>query len=313
MKHIARVKGICRDRPRRVEAIDGRNKGALAKACARARSIERGERAVRSAQEAVKHIAGVKIEPRDRPSGLILLARVPWPKPMPAPGTSKVVMAPSGARRKPSLTSLASPYFPAIAPAGLMLWARVPWSGPVPAPGASKFVIVSSEVRGKPLIAWLASPVVSRDRARRADGDRKGALRAPGAWKCDSGWLVASLEACYRNRGRHCSCRQLAAALTRRAAPTLMNMLRRFFVFHKLNFVSLFWPSVISHRENSFPAIHRCTAGNPERGYAENLRAALIRYAVNTQRRAISQEAQVRRLCYTLCFLCQLLFESFPG
>ena len=43
MKHIARVKGSCRDRPGRVEAIDGKNNGALAGTCARVRSIKRSE------------------------------------------------------------------------------------------------------------------------------------------------------------------------------------------------------------------------------------------------------------------------------
>src|SRR5207244_3709384 len=32
----------------------------------------------------------------------------------------------------------------------------------------------------------------------------------------------------------------------------------------------LFWPSLISHREKSVLAVHRCTAGNPEKGYAED-------------------------------------------
>ena len=50
-------------------------------------------------------------------------------------------------------------------------------------------------------------------------------------------------------------------------------LLKWFFIFV---FLQLFRHSLISHRENSFPAIHRCTAGNLARGYAENLRAALI-------------------------------------
>jgi hypothetical protein len=38
------------------------------------------------------------------PSGLmpsVKVTKVPWPAPVPAPGASKVVMAPSGERRKP--------------------------------------------------------------------------------------------------------------------------------------------------------------------------------------------------------------------
>ena len=37
------------------------------------------------------------------------------------------------------------------------------------------------------------------------------------------------------------------------------------------NFISfLVWPSVTSRYGKSFLAVHRCTAGNPARGYAEN-------------------------------------------
>src|SRR6266542_2890730 len=62
---IARVKGICRDRSCGVEAIAGKNKGALAGACARVRSIERSDGAVRIAQETVSHTASVNVASRD--------------------------------------------------------------------------------------------------------------------------------------------------------------------------------------------------------------------------------------------------------
>ena len=46
----------------------------------------------------------------------------------------------------------------------------------------------------------------------------------------------------------------------------VVNVMFRFFMF---NFVWLFWPSLISHRENSFLAVHWCTARNLARCYAE--------------------------------------------
>src|SRR6266536_1932396 len=64
--HIARVKRTSRDRPCGVKAKAGKNKGALAGACARVRSIKRIDRTVRSAQEAVSHIASVNVASRDR-------------------------------------------------------------------------------------------------------------------------------------------------------------------------------------------------------------------------------------------------------
>src|SRR6476661_6723784 len=41
-------------------------------------------------------------------------------------------------------------------------------------------------------------------------------------------------------------------------------------IFHKLIFLFLFWPSLISHRENSFRAVHWGTERKPVGGYAEN-------------------------------------------
>src|SRR4030095_15945926 len=66
VKHIVRVNGSCSDRPCGVEAIDGKNNGALAGACPRVRSIKRSDGAVRSAQEAVTYIASVNVASRDR-------------------------------------------------------------------------------------------------------------------------------------------------------------------------------------------------------------------------------------------------------
>jgi hypothetical protein len=65
--HITRVKGSCRDGPCGVKAIDGKNNGALAGACARVRSIKCSDGAVRSAQEPVTYIACVNVASRDRP------------------------------------------------------------------------------------------------------------------------------------------------------------------------------------------------------------------------------------------------------
>src|SRR5213078_342276 len=83
--HIARVKWGCRDRPCGVEAIDGKNNGALAGAGARVRSIKCSDGAVRSAQEAVTYIARVNVASATASDGLMLPARVPWPGPVPAP------------------------------------------------------------------------------------------------------------------------------------------------------------------------------------------------------------------------------------
>src|SRR5206468_4032371 len=47
-----------------------KGKGALERACACARNIERGHSAVRSAQDTVKHIVRVKRSCRDRPCGV---------------------------------------------------------------------------------------------------------------------------------------------------------------------------------------------------------------------------------------------------
>src|SRR5206468_1768351 len=66
VKHIVRVKRSCRDRPCGVEAIDGKNNGALAGACARIWSIKRSDGAVRGAQEPMTYITRVNVAPRDR-------------------------------------------------------------------------------------------------------------------------------------------------------------------------------------------------------------------------------------------------------
>src|SRR5436190_1807407 len=66
MIHIVRVKGSRRDCSGGVEAIDGKNNGALAGACARVRSIKCSDGAVQSAQEAVTYIARISVASRDR-------------------------------------------------------------------------------------------------------------------------------------------------------------------------------------------------------------------------------------------------------
>src|SRR5437667_9385484 len=66
MTHIARVNVVSRDRPLRVDVeAEDRGKGTLAVACARARSVERGEGAMRSRQEAMTHVAVVSVVARE--------------------------------------------------------------------------------------------------------------------------------------------------------------------------------------------------------------------------------------------------------
>jgi hypothetical protein len=56
--HVVIVDGVSRDRPLRVDCP---YEGALAGACARARSVERGDGAVAIAHEAVSHTARVNV------------------------------------------------------------------------------------------------------------------------------------------------------------------------------------------------------------------------------------------------------------
>jgi hypothetical protein len=70
---------------------------ALAGTCARTRSIEAGDSAVRGAHETVKHKARVSVVSRDHPRRVDAKRYgAEWPGT--APGASKLVMAPSGAR-----------------------------------------------------------------------------------------------------------------------------------------------------------------------------------------------------------------------
>src|ERR1022692_2250638 len=66
---------------------------------------------------------------------------VPWPAPVPAPGTSNFVMVPLELRTKPWFTSFASIYHPVTDPSAVIPLTMVPWSGPVPAPGTANVVI----------------------------------------------------------------------------------------------------------------------------------------------------------------------------
>jgi hypothetical protein len=65
VKHAARVFVTSGDFPCRVDAIAEGDKGALTGACARAWSVEGGDGAVESAQEAVKDAASVDVLSRD--------------------------------------------------------------------------------------------------------------------------------------------------------------------------------------------------------------------------------------------------------
>ena len=67
MIYITRVNVVSLNRS---GLVDPERECALERACARARNIERGDRAVRSAQDAVIHIASVKGSCRDRPGGV---------------------------------------------------------------------------------------------------------------------------------------------------------------------------------------------------------------------------------------------------
>src|SRR5215470_5840227 len=67
MRHITSVNGSCGNRPRGIEANAGKNKGALAAACAGVRSIIGSDGAVRRAQKAVSYITRVNVASRDRP------------------------------------------------------------------------------------------------------------------------------------------------------------------------------------------------------------------------------------------------------
>src|SRR4030095_6472183 len=65
VRHIDSVNGSCRDRPCGIEAKAGKNKGALAGACAGVWSIKRSQGTVRSAYEAVSYTTSVNVASRD--------------------------------------------------------------------------------------------------------------------------------------------------------------------------------------------------------------------------------------------------------
>ena len=96
MIHIARinvVSGNC------IGIVVATSDGALTGACARARNVERGDSAVRGAQETVIHIARVHVLSRDRSRRVDVLGKGALVGPVPPPGTSNVMMVPSAARR----------------------------------------------------------------------------------------------------------------------------------------------------------------------------------------------------------------------
>ncbi len=89
-----RVTECPRDRPSRVDAGGGRTY--------RSRRVDRGDGAVRSAQQAMRPVACVNVVSRDRPRGV----DAPGPSAREAAACARargidVVMVPSGARRKP--------------------------------------------------------------------------------------------------------------------------------------------------------------------------------------------------------------------
>src|SRR5580704_18252899 len=67
MIRIVLVNVRSRDRTVRVDAILGRSNCALAGASARARSVERRDRSVGGAHEAVEHVVRVTVHSRNRP------------------------------------------------------------------------------------------------------------------------------------------------------------------------------------------------------------------------------------------------------
>src|SRR5260370_41108018 len=96
---------------------------------------------------------------------------------VPAPGSSKMVRVPSGARRNPCRAALVSRMNPAVAPEVLMPLAKVPWVAAVPAPGASNVVLVVVFV--PPAFTERPSPNVQRTkqsaigrRGKRFDGEK---------------------------------------------------------------------------------------------------------------------------------------------
>ena len=98
MKHITRVNIVSGDR---IDRVVANRDSALARAGPRARNIERGDGAMLSTHEAVIDIARVHVVSRDRPDALMFADKVPWKGPVPAPGTSNVVIVPSEARTNP--------------------------------------------------------------------------------------------------------------------------------------------------------------------------------------------------------------------
>jgi hypothetical protein len=89
--HAIRVHDVPGNLARRIVR---NRKRALTGAVSRIRSVERDERSQRASQKTVRRITRVEVTSDDLPSLLILLASVPSPALAPAPGTSKVEMAP---------------------------------------------------------------------------------------------------------------------------------------------------------------------------------------------------------------------------
>jgi hypothetical protein len=105
---ITAVKVACRDRSRRVDTVASTTRGALARACARALRFERGDDTVGCAHEAVIDIVGMNVESVDLPRRVDTLGVRALVGFCACAGASNDVIAPSGARRKPRTTLLAS-------------------------------------------------------------------------------------------------------------------------------------------------------------------------------------------------------------
>lgn len=99
MIDIVRVYVISRDHAGRADVLGC---GALVGACARARNVKRGDGAIRGAHDPVTYITGVNVGALNGSSLVNAKGKgALWPGPVPAPGTSNVVIVPSGARRTP--------------------------------------------------------------------------------------------------------------------------------------------------------------------------------------------------------------------
>jgi hypothetical protein len=119
------------------------------------------------------HASGVHVKSRDRACGVNAVGSVPCPAFVPAPGASKVVIAPALVRTKPCSALAESTLNPVMTPPALML---VPAVSLTPLPGASKLVYLALGVRTNPcptLSLSTKAPVIV---PAVVDGDSNGPL-----------------------------------------------------------------------------------------------------------------------------------------